>query len=101
MKAIVNVVYGIGNAVEVKLEALVGAEHTIKFTAIQEGEEIFNGFIEHPVTVADIINNSNLKAALGYDNISVKVAGATVSETLLIGSGTTTLVLEDVQSTKN
>lgn len=101
MKATVNVVYGAGNAASISLESLEGAEHTIKFIATYEGEVVFTGFLEHPVTVNDIIGNQNLKAALGYDNVTVKSFGVTVPLDTLIGSGTTTLTLEDVQSTKN
>ena len=101
MKATVNIVYGIGNAVSVNLESLEGAEHTIKMTAIYEGDEVFTGFLEHPVTIADLVQNANIEAALGYDNVTIKSFGVSVGLDTLIGSGTTTLVLEDVQSTKN
>ena len=101
MRATVNVVYGIGNAVSVNLESLEGAEDTVKFDATYEGTVIFTGFLEHPVTVGDVINNSNVKATLGHDNVTIRSLGISVSPKTLLASGTTTLVLEDVQSTKN
>lgn len=101
MKATVHVVYGIGNAVRIELESLEGAEETLSFEAFANNERIFVGHIEHPPVVGDFLENGNLKATLGFDNVTARVAGVSVDLDTEIGEGTTTIVLEDVQSEKN
>jgi len=98
MEATITLSYGIGNAKIVNLKSVEGNENTVILTI--PGESFQKTFVT-PVTIRDIVELEQLKALLGYDKVTARVRGVQVDMDTEITSGNVTIILENVQSTKN